>query len=93
MTSKSDFGGALREIRLLKQLPQESLGPSQSFISAVERGFRSPTMEKFEKLAELLDINPVTLLAYVAIRKGQSVEALLSLVRKELQELEGISKN
>lgn len=50
-------------------------------------------MEKFEKLAELLDINPVTLLAYVAIRKGQSVEALLSLVRKELQELEGISKN
>ncbi|RAU46633.1 helix-turn-helix transcriptional regulator [Pseudomonas sp. RIT412] len=87
MTSKSDFGAALREVRLLKQLPQESLGPSQSFISAVERGIRNPTLEKFEQIAELLGVHPVTLLAYVSVRDGYSVEALLARIRQELQDL------
>jgi transcriptional regulator with XRE-family HTH domain len=87
MTTKKEFGAALRDIRIQKQLPQESLGPSQSFISAVERGIRSPTLQKVEQLATHLDISVVTLLAYAYLRQDQTADDLLSAVRRELRGL------
>jgi transcriptional regulator with XRE-family HTH domain len=87
MTSKSDFGIALREIRTRKHIPQESLGASQSFISAVERGLRSPTLQKLEQLAATLNVNPITILAYSQLANGQSPEALFASVREELRDL------
>lgn len=87
MTRKLDFGTALRNIRIQKQLPQESLGPSQSFVSALERGIRSPTLQKLEQLAVLLEINPVTLLVYACLEQDQTVDDLLKEVRQELREL------
>ena len=87
MTSKLDFGAALREIRIIRQLPQESLGPSQAFVSDLERGIRSPTLTKIEQLASLLEISPVTLLVYTYSRDEKSADELLSAVRKELGDL------
>ncbi|WP_122662336.1 helix-turn-helix domain-containing protein [Pseudomonas viridiflava] len=87
MASKSDFGIALRQIRNQKRIPQESLGPSQSFISSIERGRRSPTLERFEQLAASLDINPVTLLAFSHLGEDESSERLLAKVKQELEDL------
>ncbi|WP_282365363.1 helix-turn-helix domain-containing protein [Pseudomonas sp. PS02290] len=87
MTTKKDFGAALRNIRIQKQLPQESLGPSQSFISSIERGIRSPTLQKVEQLAVLLEISPLTLLAFAYLEEDQTVDDLLITVREELRSL------
>lgn len=87
MTIKRDLGAALRAIRLHRHIPQESLGPSQSFISDLERGIRSPTLVKFEQLASLLGISPVTLLVYTYSQQGQTTEDLLDTARRELSEL------
>jgi transcriptional regulator with XRE-family HTH domain len=87
MTTKKDFGAALRNIRIQKQLPQESLGPSQSFISSIERGIRSPTLQKVEQLASLLEISPLTLLAFAYLGEDQTVDDLLITVREELRSL------
>lgn len=87
MTTKKDFGAALRNIRIQKHLPQESLGPSQSFISSIERGIRSPTLQKVEQLAVLLEINPLTLLAFAYLEEDQTVDDLLITVREELRSL------
>ena len=87
MGRKGSFGAALRAIRVKKNLSQEMLGPSQPFISELERGLRSPTVEKLEQLAAALEISPVTLLAYSHLDEKESVDALLTTVRDELRSL------
>lgn len=87
MSRKKDFGAALRDIRIHKKLSQESLGPSQSFISSVERGIRSPTLQKLEQLAALLEISPITLLAYAYLDQDQTADELLAVIKMELRAL------
>lgn len=87
MLSKSDVGCALKTIRVKKQISQELLGPSQSFVSSIERGLRSPTVEKLQQFATLLGISPVTLLAQAALSNDESIDTLLATVRKELEEI------
>lgn len=87
MLSKSDIGAAIKDVRTKRRISQESLGASQSFISTIERGHRSPTIEKFQQLAAFLGISPVTLLAYAYLKEGDSVDELLSAVRQQLAEI------
>ena len=42
------LGLVIKELRLQRELPQEGLGPSQSYISAIERGKWKPSLEKIE---------------------------------------------
>lgn len=87
MDQKSEFGAALRQVREKKGIPQERLGSSQSFISTIERGIRSPTLQKMEEFAAVLGISPVTLLAYANLETGDNCDHLLARVKKELKDL------
>jgi hypothetical protein len=52
----------------------------------LERGLKSPTLEKIETLAGLMKIHPMTLLAltYVKSWKAKDIDALCTTVRNEL---------
>jgi transcriptional regulator with XRE-family HTH domain len=83
---KYAFGQALRELRMSKDLSQESIGASQSYVSDVERGLKTPSIEKLDEFASTIGIHPVTILAksYLVKDRSLSAEDLMALVRKEL---------
>jgi transcriptional regulator with XRE-family HTH domain len=69
-----------------KDLSQESIGASQSYVSDVERGLKTPSIEKLDEFASTIGIHPVTILAksYLVKDRSLSAEDLMALVRKEL---------
>lgn len=81
------LGRALRELRQSKGLSQESIGSSQSFISDVERGIKTLSVEKLEEFAVNIGVHPVTLLTkcYLIKNNDPSADALLTSVLNELE--------
>lgn len=63
MDTKKAFGKALRVVRLARGLSQEALSEvsGRTYVSAVERGLKSPTLQKIDQLAQHLDIHPLTI--------------------------------
>lgn len=90
MDSKKGFGVALRKIRKAKSLTQEDFEDtsSRTYLSTLERGIKSPTLEKIEALSITLGIHPLTLLvcAYVEI-ENQEHDQILRHVMNEIREL------
>lgn len=90
MERKLAFGSALKEVRVQKEIAQEQLGASQSFVSTVERGIRSPTIEKMEEFAERLGVNPATLIVLMQVGQEGDVDALLAKIRDEIRALKRV---
>lgn len=88
MKTKLAFAKALREIRKARRLSQEdfSVQSSRTYISILERGLKSPTLEKIEALADTMKVHPMTLLALAYIKSGKfrDVDDLFRTVRNEL---------
>ncbi|MBU4636275.1 helix-turn-helix domain-containing protein [Pseudomonas chlororaphis] len=86
MELKYAFGKALREIRMSKDLSQESIGASQSYVSDVERGLKTPSIEKLDEFASNIGVHPVTILAKSYLLKDESLqpEILIARLREEL---------
>ncbi|HEX6705336.1 MAG TPA: helix-turn-helix transcriptional regulator [Albitalea sp.] len=85
----SSFGKALRTAREARGLPQEEFDQvsSRTYISALERGIKQPTVPKVDQLAKVLGIHPLTLLAlsYVDRPLAGDVGRLIEQVRRELE--------
>ncbi len=87
MELKTAFGIALRQQRLSKKLSQEAFSgvSSRTYMSALERGLKNPSLEKIEDIANTLEIHPLTLLTHCYIlRDDECTEDLLSRVEREL---------
>lgn len=91
MTIRENFGLALRSVRRLRKVPQEALDQvsSRTYVSTLERGLKSPTLDKINSISEALNIHPLTLVAYTYLRQASLAEqqALLRRVEAELAEL------
>ncbi|XKU41506.1 helix-turn-helix domain-containing protein [Pseudomonas [fluorescens] ATCC 17400] len=59
------MAAVVRALRDSQDLSQEGLASaiSQTFLSRIENGHSSPTLDKFAELAHALELSPVTLLA------------------------------
>lgn len=88
MELKQALGLALKELRSRKKLTQEDFSEvsSRTYLSTLERGLKSPTLEKIEELAGVLQVHPLSLLTlcYQHRNQEQSVEALFDQIRSEL---------
>jgi transcriptional regulator with XRE-family HTH domain len=88
MELKQAFGAALKQIRKNKGLTQEDFSQisSRTYLSTLERGLKSPTLEKVEQLATVIGIHPLCLLTscYLLQDEKLSVDELFLRVRKEL---------
>jgi transcriptional regulator with XRE-family HTH domain len=82
---------ALKAARAARGLTQGDFAvvSSRTYLSTLERGIQSPTLEKIEQLAQTLQIHPLTLLtmAYAESTRPEDVQKLQSLVDRELAEL------
>ena len=90
-TLAKDFGKALRQARRSRGLTQEDFAEvsGRTYVSALERGLKSPTFEKIAAIAEALELHPLTLmtLAYLQSRRGESVRSLQARVEREIASL------
>lgn len=91
MQLKIVLAGAIRALRLHRKFRHEDLSDAsvKSKLSALERGETSITLEKFETLAQALQIEPVALLAMcMSKRQGSSYPVILEDSLRQLQALE-----
>ena len=65
---------------------------SRTYISALERGLKSPTLPKVDGLAEVLGLHPLTLLALSYGSSQADVEKVLARVRLEVKEIFGAAE-
>ncbi|WP_281459244.1 helix-turn-helix domain-containing protein [Pseudomonas rhizophila] len=91
MELRKAFGQALKQIRTSRSLTQEDFSEvsSRTYLSTLERGLKSPTLDKLDEIAKALGVHPVSLLlhTYALHRSDQSIDQILCRVRKELSEL------
>jgi transcriptional regulator with XRE-family HTH domain len=85
------LGKALKRLRKSRRLTQEdfSVTSSRTYVSTLERGVKSPTLEKINQLCATLDCHPLTLLVmtYAQEHRGDSYKQVLRRVEKELDQL------
>lgn len=90
MTINNAFGAALKRIRQVKNMSQEDFSDvsSRTYISALERGLKSPTIEKVTVIAKAMEIEPLTLLILTYAQSGdETIESLLQRLMLEFEAL------
>ncbi|MFZ4287983.1 helix-turn-helix domain-containing protein [Variovorax sp. HJSM1_2] len=84
----SPFGRALRFTRTTLQLQRYDLAgaASKQYIGSLEQGVKSPTLNMVEKLAEAMQVHPLTLLVltYAGTGLDDATEKLLSQVHSQI---------
>jgi len=91
MDTRKAFGQVLRMTRKRRGISQEALGDvtSRTYISSLERGLNSPTLEKIDQIAAELGVHALTLIAATFARRDRkSVEEVLERVKIELKALD-----
>lgn len=87
MERNKAFGRALRAVRTSRGITQEDFSQvsSRTYLSTLERGLKSPTLDKVENLASVLGIHPLSLLActYLVPAGTESLSELFSRVEAD----------
>ena len=88
MDIKESFGLALQRARKSKESTQEDFSniSSRTYVSTLERGLCSPTVEKVDLLAGALGMHPITLLSMAYLIKSGVTDptALMDQVKREI---------
>ncbi|ERH50908.1 hypothetical protein O203_11395 [Ectopseudomonas chengduensis] len=88
MELKRAFGLALKQLRSERYLTQEDFSDisSRTYLSTLERGLKSPTLEKIDELASVLEVHPLTLLvgSYLLKDNPITLDELFRRIRAEL---------
>lgn len=91
MNLRQGLANAIRTIRKSRGLTQEDFGvvSSRTYLSSLERGLKSPTLDKLEDIAQVLGVHPATmvLLAYVQQAEPAGRELLLKEISEEVKKL------
>lgn len=88
MELQQAFGLALKKYRQQAGMPQEgfALVSSRTYVSSLERGLKSPTLEKVQELAAAMAVHPLSLIAttYLTMDPTLSVDDLLAKIKAEV---------
>lgn len=86
------FAKALRSARKAHGFTQEDLAgvSSRTYVSILERGQKSPTLNKMNDIAEAMGIHLMSLIALTHMRhkSDHDLEALLDKVRTEVRHIQ-----
>lgn len=82
------FGIALKKTRKENNKTQEDFGvvSSRTYVSTLERGLKSITIEKLEEIAAVLGVHPMTLLyrSYRIKDAHENPEKIIELMKNDL---------
>ena len=88
MPAKHTLSEALKTIRKARGLSQEAFSDisSRTYMSTLERGLKSPTLNKLAELCDVMEVHPLTLLTLAyAGKHPKRADQLLAQVRQELE--------
>jgi len=93
MDTKLALAKAIKECRKAQGLTQEDFGDvsSRTYMSTLERGLKSPTLEKIEAIASKMNITPLTLVTLTYLFKSDEL-SIEQLQGKIVEEIEKITK-
>lgn len=85
MPSKKNVGRALRLARLKAQMSQDDFTTvsSRTFVSSIERGLKSPTVEKLTELAGAMEMDPAVVVLVASLLEHADREAALEEICAE----------
>jgi len=96
MTHTMGIGKAIRIVRKARGLTQEDFSniSSRTYLSSLERGLKSPTLEKIDQLAAVLRVHPISLVALSKLEAldPASLQHLLERVTHELIDVSSASR-
>ncbi|WP_367599201.1 helix-turn-helix domain-containing protein [Pseudomonas fulva] len=90
MTLKASFASVLRALRCKRNITQKDFADttSRTYLSKLEPGKSSITLDKLEQVSERLGLSPLTLLTLTLIEDtAQPATDLISILRSKLAEL------
>ena len=91
MDIRKGLARSLKLARRAKGLVQEDFSDvsGRTYLSEMERGVKSPTLEKIDALARVMKLHPLTViaLAYAQNLQARDIESLLNRVRGETEAL------
>jgi transcriptional regulator with XRE-family HTH domain len=89
--SRLPFAHALRAVRLIRGIAQEEMEPAASrvYMTQLETGKQSPTLDMIEALAQRLNVHPATLVAlsFVLMRPPGKRKDTLKQINEEISKL------
>lgn len=90
MNIKKSVGLAIKRTRNAKKITQEDFSEisSRTYVSTLERGLYSPTVEKVDAIAKVIGIHPLTLLtlSYLIANHDTDPSKVLNQVKVELSQ-------
>lgn len=91
MDIRKAFGHSLKVTRKSRGLSQEdfSIASSRTYLSSLERGLKSPTLDKIDSLAARMEIHPLTLmtLTYLCLQNETDPSDLLDHIKSETESI------
>lgn len=93
MDFKRAFGIAFKEARMAKKLTQEDFGlvSSRTYISTIERGLKSVTLDKLNELSTVMNIHPMTLIGMACLKLNKNL-SVTDLSQQILTEMKDVAK-
>lgn len=95
MELRSGLGKAIVGARRMRGVTQEDFAnvSSRTYLSSLERGLKSPTLDKLEDICSVLEVHPVSLLlaAYLLAEKNEH-ENLKNQIVQEARSIVEASK-
>lgn len=90
MSLKSSFAIVLRSLRSQRKITQRDFGDtSRTFLSKLEGGKSSLTLNKLEQVSQRLEVSSLTLLTLtLSLESGKSSAELIDDLRLEIEKLE-----
>ena len=91
MPLRLGLGRGLRAARRLRGISQDGLGvSSRTYLSALELGKQTPTLDKLDEIARAIGVHPLSVLnyAYLVGLTPQEVRELRRVVRSEIASIE-----
>lgn len=95
MDLRKGLAAALKSVRKSRQLTQEdfSLVSSRTYLSTLERGIKSPTLDKLQEIAEVMSVHPASLvLLACAISAGDNTGVVIDAIASEAKSMLADSK-
>jgi len=91
MDIQKAFGNSLRVARKASNLSQEDFSDvsSRTYLSSLERGLKSPTLEKVQSLAGRMNIHPLTLMTLTYLCEANETDAkrIFDQVKSEVDKI------
>jgi len=92
MALKSSFATALKALRGKRNLSQREFSDatSRTYLSKLESGRSSITLDKLDQVSERLELSPLTMVTLTLSEEtGKTAADLMASLRAELEELQG----